>query len=59
MLCAGRNDNVVRYSLANTTAPLAVAHYTYETLPAQERDAVPTARQLTELALAPSDNPSP
>jgi predicted nuclease of restriction endonuclease-like (RecB) superfamily len=25
LLCAGRNDNVVRYFLANTTAPLAVA----------------------------------
>jgi len=32
-LCAGRNDNVVRYSLANTTAPLAVADYTYEACP--------------------------
>ncbi|MCW2295361.1 hypothetical protein M2251_000111 [Rhodococcus erythropolis] len=31
LLCAGRNDNVVRYSLAGTTAPLAVADYTYET----------------------------
>ncbi len=62
LLCAGRNDNVVRYSLANTTAPLAVADYTYDTLPAHERDAVPTARQLTDLAaraLAPPHNPSP
>ncbi len=60
-LCAGRNDNVVRYSLANTTAPLAVADYTYDSLPAHERDAVPTARQLTDLAsraLTPPDNPT-
>lgn len=42
LLCAGRNDNVVRYSLAGTTAPLAVADYTYETLPSQVRDLVPT-----------------
>ena len=42
LLCAGRNDNVVRYSLARTTAPLAVADYTYETLPSQVRDLVPT-----------------
>jgi predicted nuclease of restriction endonuclease-like (RecB) superfamily len=58
LLCAGRNDNVVRYALANTTAPLAVADYTYDTLPAQERDAVPTASQLTDLAagaLSPPD----
>lgn len=39
---AGRNDNVVRYSLAGTTAPLAVADYTYETLPSQVRALVPT-----------------
>ncbi len=61
LLCAGRNDNVVRYSLASTTAPLAVADYTYESLPAHERDAVPTARQLTDLAsraLTPPDNPT-
>jgi len=51
----------VRYSLASTTAPLAVADYTDESLPAHERDAVPTARQLTDLAsraLTPPDNPS-
>jgi len=49
LLCAGRNDNVVRYSLAGTTAPLAVADYTYDALPPSARDAVPTA---TELATA-------
>ncbi len=47
LLCAGRNDNVVRYSLAGTTAPLAVADYTYDTLPAPVRDLVPTDDELT------------
>lgn len=28
LLCASRNDAVVRYSLASTTAPMAVANYT-------------------------------
>ncbi|MCK0517391.1 PDDEXK nuclease domain-containing protein [Williamsia sp. DF01-3] len=42
LLCAGRNDQVVRYSLAGTTAPLAVADYTYDTLPAPVRELVPT-----------------
>lgn len=28
LLCASRNDSVVRYSLANTTAPMAVANFT-------------------------------
>jgi predicted nuclease of restriction endonuclease-like (RecB) superfamily len=46
LLCAGRNDNVVRYSLASSSAPLAVADYTYDALPASVRDAVPSADQL-------------
>ncbi len=37
LLCAGRNDSVVRYSLAGASAPLAVADYTYDTQPAHER----------------------
>ena len=41
LLCAGRND--VRYSLANTTAPLAVADHTDDTLPAHESSGTPTA----------------
>jgi hypothetical protein len=38
--------------------PLGGRDYTYDTLPAQERDAVPTASQLTDLAagaLSPPD----
>ena len=62
LLCAGRNDNVVRYSLAGTTAPLAVADYTYDTLPAPLRELVPTddelasavGETLTHLAETPS-----
>ncbi len=46
LLCAGRNDNVVRYSLAGTTAALAVADYTYDALPEGARDAVPTDDEL-------------
>ena len=34
LLCAGRNDQVVRYALAGAPAPLAVADYTYNALPA-------------------------
>lgn len=41
-----RNDNVVRYSLAGTTAPLAVANYTYDTLPEPIRELVPTDNEL-------------
>jgi len=46
LLCTGRNDAVVRYSLASTTAPLAVATYTYDTLPPAARHDVPTEIEL-------------
>ena len=50
LLCAGRSDNVVRYALAGMNQPLAVADYTYETLPATIRAAVPSERELEEAA---------
>jgi hypothetical protein len=46
LLCAGRNDKVVPHSLAGTTAPLAVADYTYDTLPPLVRELVPTENEL-------------
>lgn len=46
LLCADRNDSVVRYSLAGATTPLAVARYTYDTLPANVRELVPTDGEL-------------
>jgi len=46
LLCKSRNDTLVRYALAGAPAPLAVADYTYDTLPAQERGTLPTAAEL-------------
>lgn len=51
-LCAGRNDNVVRYALAGTSQPLAVADYTYNTLPATVRAAVPHEKELVAAGAA-------
>lgn len=42
LLCAGRNDTVVRYSLGGATQPMAVAGYTYDKLPAVEQAALPS-----------------
>ncbi len=47
LLCTDRNDNVVRYALASATSPMAVATYTYDTLPDSIQAAVPTDEQLT------------
>ncbi|MGI8682718.1 MAG: PDDEXK nuclease domain-containing protein [Mycobacteriales bacterium] len=52
LLCAGRNDNVVRYALASATAPMAVADYTYDSLPAAVRDSVPTDTELDRAVAA-------
>lgn len=41
LLCAGRNERVVRYALAGSTSPMAIAGYTYETLPEAERALLP------------------
>lgn len=63
LLCSGRNDSVVRYSLASTTQPLAVADYTYDTLPATIQELLPDEAQLadaahTALEHAPNDTHS-
>jgi len=47
LLCAGRNERIVRYALSGASAPMAVAGYTYDPLPAEERAALPNAADLT------------
>jgi hypothetical protein len=42
LMCADRNDTVVRYALSGATQPMAVSGYTYEALPAAERAALPS-----------------
>lgn len=44
LLCTGRNEAVVRFTLANMTAALGVADY--EGLPAEAKAALPTAAEL-------------
>ncbi|HZL80513.1 MAG TPA: PDDEXK nuclease domain-containing protein [Demequina sp.] len=46
LLCTGKNGPVVRYSLASTAAPIAVADY--YGLPDDARAALPTAEQLRD-----------
>jgi predicted nuclease of restriction endonuclease-like (RecB) superfamily len=48
LLCANKNERVVRYSLAGSSAAMAVAEYSYEALPSLERAAVPPADDLVE-----------
>ena len=53
LLCADRNESTVRYSLGATTAPMAVAIYTYDTLPVAERAALPADTDLMSALEAP------
>lgn len=41
LICGTKNDRSVRYSLGRSTSPMAVAAYTYDKLPAAERNALP------------------
>ena len=42
LLCATRNERTVRYALARSTSPMAVAGYRYNELPAAEQAALPS-----------------
>ena len=46
LLVAGRNEQLVRYALSATSAPVAVADYTYDALPADTRAALPSLEEL-------------
>ncbi|MFW0772263.1 PDDEXK nuclease domain-containing protein [Paenarthrobacter nitroguajacolicus] len=41
LICGTKNDRSVRYSLGRSTSPMAVAAYTYDKLPADEKIALP------------------
>ncbi|PFG65714.1 LOW QUALITY PROTEIN: putative nuclease of restriction endonuclease-like (RecB) superfamily [Propionibacteriaceae bacterium ES.041] len=56
LLCTGRDDEVVEYSLASTTAPAAVATYTYDQLPDDVREVLPPEDSITR-AIEPVDGP--
>jgi predicted nuclease of restriction endonuclease-like (RecB) superfamily len=49
LLCASRNDRTVRYALARSTSPLAIAGYRYTELPATDRGALPNEHELLDL----------
>ncbi|MGW9552427.1 PDDEXK nuclease domain-containing protein [Citricoccus zhacaiensis] len=46
LICGSKNDHTVRYALGRSTSPLAVSAYTYDQLPAADRNLVPAEDQL-------------
>lgn len=59
LICGDKNDHTVRYSLGRAASPLAVASYTYESLPATERAGLPDAEKLTAALDWPDDEAGP
>ncbi len=49
--CSGRNERVVRYALRASAAPMSVATYTYDSLPADERTSLPNVEVLSAALL--------
>jgi predicted nuclease of restriction endonuclease-like (RecB) superfamily len=49
LLCAERNDRVVRYALAGAAHPIAVADYTFATSPRLQPGPLPTATELADV----------
>ena len=48
LVCGSRKDHTVRYALNQAGSPMAVATYTYETLPTGEQAALPSENELTK-----------
>ncbi|HEY8651627.1 MAG TPA: PDDEXK nuclease domain-containing protein [Dermatophilaceae bacterium] len=55
LMCADRNDTVVRYALSGAAQPMAVAGYTYDALPPAERAALPSDARVAAALQAPVD----
>jgi predicted nuclease of restriction endonuclease-like (RecB) superfamily len=53
LMCADRNDTVVRYALTGAAQPMAVAGYTYDALPPQEQAALPSDTRVAAALEAP------
>jgi predicted nuclease of restriction endonuclease-like (RecB) superfamily len=49
LLCASRNERTVRYALARSTSPLAVAGFRYNELPLEEQVALPVEADLVRI----------
>lgn len=61
LVCGSKHDPTVRYVLDGSSQPIAVASYTYETLPDKEREALPPpppSRLLWNKGLSGTGNPS-
>ncbi len=47
LVCGSKHEPTVHYALDGSSQPIAVTSYTYETLPAREREALPSPAAIT------------
>lgn len=52
LVCTYGKDQVIRFALGSAQAPMAVATYTYDTLPAAERAALPSVDEIAAAVIA-------
>jgi hypothetical protein len=59
LLCATRNKRTVRYALARSTSPMAVAGYRYSELPAAEQAVLPAEAEIVDAVSVALDRFNP
>lgn len=47
LICGSKNDHTVRYTLGRSSSPMAVAAYTYDQLPAEDKALIPAEDRIT------------
>ena len=52
LICTQGKEQVIRFALGSSTAPMAVATFTYDTLPAAERAALPPVTEIVAAVTA-------
>jgi predicted nuclease of restriction endonuclease-like (RecB) superfamily len=52
LICGDKSDRIVRYALNQAGSPMAVATYTYESLPPEEQSSLPDAQKLIDAITA-------
>jgi hypothetical protein len=58
LVCGSKNEHTVRYALDGAAQPLAVASYTYEALPEEEQQALPSPQALVSALELDNDGPA-
>lgn len=61
LVCGSKHEPTVRYALDGSSQPVAVTSYTYDTLPPEEREALPSPEAITaalEQRAAAEDTPN-